>query len=313
MNVLTTRVNSAFGKQIAEVKRMAEEALTLDNGMFIPVPEVSDFKLYKVRPDIKDSEIPNWNMVIDMKLGDENIYIIDARPYENANRRHNPVQYNLAVERARAVRVWYEEASIFTGIRLPLVSVYMDWVGGLLRTNASLTPVQQAQFELLFGLYLYCAITSQAEPGTETEELINGYRRLLTSRLNTASIVVNSIFEGDNLPVVIEAINDAFGYNRGLHASSLDIMCRAMNMIVDTKAITLDGATMATLSTNSWMGDNAAMLSMNAVQHPAILASMIAIASVTPLYRRSRIGQAVETQKRKRIDVLGVHKAIARG
>lgn len=310
MNVLSTRINEPFTKIARRVSEFAEEAILLQTDGFIKVDEAPDFNLYKINPNISTSEVPQWNMVIDIEIDREKYYLIDARPFESATRRHQPVYYNLLVERARALRAWYEDPIRFTGIAPQLTSAYIDWCSGILRSNAGLDPLQMAKFEMMFGLYIFAAIQIQADPHMDIETLFQTYRQLLSGKLGFPRPVVDDVFDGDNGFIVINGLTEAF--TNGLNKASLDTILMTARQIVETRAITLDAGALMHLAEKSWMGDNAVALSMTAIEHPAIFASLVAVASVNPIFRRSRIGQAVDGLQRRRLDKLAVHKALVR-
>lgn len=308
MNVLSTRINQPFAKIIDKVARFAEEEIVLQTDSFIKVEEVSDFNVYKINPNVPTSEVPQWNMVIDITIDREKYYIIDARPFESATRRHQPVYYNLLLERVRALRAWYEDPIRFTGIAPHLTSAYIDWCSGILRSNAGLDPLQMAKFEIMFGLYIFGAIQVQANPHIDIEEIFRNYRQMLTAKLGFPRPVVDDVMEGDNGAIVLSTLGEAF--SNGVNKASLDIVLVGARHIVDTNAITLDTSALLHLAEKSWMGDSAVQLSMTAIEHPAIFASLVAVASVNPIFRRSRIGQATDGLQRRRLDKLAVHKAL---
>lgn len=304
MNVLDTTIFSIFGRQVETIKEIAEEAFALDNQMFIGVAD----RIYKVRPDVTPSEVPIFNVTIDVRIDGEMVYLIDTRSFENVNRVTQPVEYNQTVLRAKAYKSWMETPSKYEGILAPLTAVYTEWCTGLIRSTTGLSPIQLVMYEVMLGLYMYTAIKVQADAHIPSDEIITGYRRFSESKLRTSRQVLDAVFEGDNGLIAIDAMKTAF--ENGVNGGSLNMLLAGANRIVASPSASFDGPAMVKLAERSWMGNGATMLSSAAIQHPAILATLISIAATNPIYRRSKIGESVHNLKRRGIDASGVLKAL---
>ncbi|CAH0448002.1 hypothetical protein SM033_00178 [Vibrio phage vB_VpaM_sm033] len=308
MNVLETRVLSIFETQAETIKDIAKEAFALENEVFIPVEGRE--RIYKVRPDVATSEVPMWNFTIMFRenRGDKWKYLVDLRPYENVNRVTQPIEYMQAIMRANAVRKWEEDRTIYQGIAGPLVAVYADWMTGLIRNSTGLSNIQLAMYEVMFGLYMYAGINAHADPHMDAVEIREGFKLFAKSKLRISPPILQAVLEGDNGMIVTDALREAF--DNGLSGGSLNMLLAGANRVVNSPSAHFDMPAMVTLAEKSWMGSGGAVLAMAAVQHPALLASLVSVAAANPIYRRSRIGQAVDGLRRKGLDAKAVFKAI---
>lgn len=306
MNVLETRVLSIFEGQSETIREIAQESLALENEVFIPIQNKEG--LYKVRPDVATSEVPLWNFTIRMKHEGKWIYLVDLRNYENVNRVTQPVEHMQAIMRATAVKAWHDDWTRYEGIAGPLAAVYMDWMTGLIRNSTGLSNVQIAMYEVMFGLYMYAGITAHSDPHADSVEIVMGFKRFASSKLRLSQPIVAAVLDGDNGMIAIDAVREAF--DDGLKGNSLNMLLAGANRIVNSPSAQFDMPAMVTLAEKSWMGSGGAVAAMAAVQHPAILASLVAVAATNPIYRRTRIGQAVDGLRRKGLDAKAVFKAI---
>lgn len=286
MKAYATKINRKQSKIVAIVEEFFTEQKILNSSRIMKVQPW----LFAIAPDVED--VPQWNHPLVTKQGE---VFIDIRPHVNHEGRiKNQREYDYLVERAMLEHVWNVEPEAYDVLTTVLPPIFAQWVCAMLasRFNAEYRDIEV--YRVIMIIY-YWFLMQPNGAGHETEaDVETRILRMLTQKQRIPLPFVEEILSSD---FTKELIKDFVKVGKVPLASAL----HTANALVESPTINLDDSTILIyLVDGSWFGFAGKELATMVTEHPPTLVHMLNLSLTVGMYRKTKIGGAVESIKRSR-------------
>jgi hypothetical protein len=284
-NVYKTLANLQYQKQVEMATNVIEEQTTMNTDTyFISLGDVVRI------PKVDNDRLPYWGHPI---MVGEHVYV-DTRAFLNgSNVVKNSVEHNLSLERAVLEYTWVKEPSVFEGTLASQSMVFAEWVAGGICSRFNASEVDRSKFAVVLVYYycylVYSQIAKVGGRGMDYDAVKLTVLRTLVRNAGLPPQYVDGVF------------NDLNEYFINASNMTLSNVASEMGAISSIEMGRFDYQTiMQLLGGGSWIGANATLLSITALEYPplfvAILKNCMAISSYK---NKTRIGRAANGIGRK--------------
>lgn len=257
--------------------------------------------VYKVAPDVES--VPQWNHpVIFRGRKGEHFAAVDTRNFEKPDGRvTNARELPNIYERAKLAVMWEKDRTAFKPIMATLAVVYAEWMVSAIRSKYGPSEAEIETMRLYFITYYWCTSITDSEWETITvEDIKERIFRLMVRELRRPTGFVDGLMNDTDYTSLIQYFVDQ-------SRPRLDATMERMTSHLDNVAIRLDtGALLMLVIRSSWMGFAAQDIVGVGIEYPPYLIYMVNQALSLGIYRRTKIGGAVESAKRQRIPVANI-------
>jgi len=277
-----------FRENTRKVREAVQRNFAIGDGAFL---QVSNSPIYKVVPGTETETVPQWNMPLAVLDGID-VVAIDTRMFERANGQVVKA-YEVTNMYARALceAEWIRNKESYEGIVANLAGTYAEWVVLGIRRSQKLDPATEAIYHLAAMFYYWHRITVYGNDHVEPEDIPVWFEKFATRKFTSITPQMVQVF--------LSKVESDDTFTRSM---SLDDVMAYANHVADNPSITLDTAGLIDLLLmNSWMGQSDKEIVAAAVEHPPLLAYMVFNAGTQTIYRRTLVGQAIETLSRRRM------------
>lgn len=297
MDILQTKLGQNFKKQAAKISSELEEMAILDNGGLIRKREPAP--IYSIDPS--NTHTPPWDYVLRVPKDEGYIYVVDNRSFETHLRVTKPVEANANLSRAITTFIWNDRPERFSSVLPQLCLAYSAWMKGLVRANYyTLEDIDIEVYGVAFSFYMFTMVRFQGGEVSDLTRHVDDFLVFARNRLRTPDIVLTKIFPADLRGSLEERLEDLGGAIAGGYF--YDSILTYVRIVLDNPAAMLDVSSLLNSAEKSWQGANSVMLSMFAVEHPAIFGNLLSTAITNRIYSRTRIGHAAEVLRHNRLD-----------
>lgn len=229
-----------------------------------------------------DPELPK--MILPFAAKD--LIVLDKRPFLNKRGDLTKrVEWAVMQDMAELENAWINMPVSYVSIAGQLANVYGTWISHMLSSRFSTSIEDTEIIRVIAGCYYYNRILINTEEQQSPEEWATTNIRFATTKLRMPPRQAELLFQGE--------------WATDINYRMIEGMCHAIMAATDSPAIKFDVATLFTLaSTGSWFGSDSDIITQVALEHPPVMASFIRQAQEFNVYRRTRIGQAVNINKR---------------
>lgn len=280
-----------FKESVRKVTEAAQRSFAIGDGTFL---KINQSPIYKVLPGTETETVPQWNMPLAFLDGsDTSAVLIDTRMFERANGQTvKAYEITNMITRAICEAEWVNNKDSYESVAANLAGTFAEWVVLGIRRSQKLDPATEAIYHLGALFYYWHRIVVHGSSGVEPEDVVVWFEKFATRKFSNITPQMVSVFLSK-----FEGNEENFSAN-----VSLDDVMAYTNMMADNPSITLDTAGLIDLLLiNSWMGQYDKEITAAAIEHPPLLAYMVFNAGTQTIYRRTLIGQAVETLNRRRL------------
>lgn len=282
MNSYDTIANRQYKRQAEIAFSIIEEQVATDPDRYF----TSLGKHIRI-PKVDNDRLPYWGQPI--TVGDR-VYI-DTRAFLGKDGRvKNTIEHNILLERAVMEHVWQNDPAIFEGISSNLSVIYAEWVAGGICVRYNASEVDRGKFIVILTYYFMSMI----------------YERLLNGRAASSDdvklVVLKTLVRSGKLPssYVDAILTDMPNYitEGNLTLNSVATAMKEMSTIEMGK---FDYQTiMQLLGGGSWMGANATLLAITALEYPPLFLVLLKnTVSISTYKNKTRIGRAANSVDRQ--------------
>jgi len=308
MDIYSAFINKKQGGVASVAVKVIEEQLTL--GGSDRYTAVTDDKRV-LFSGVDNDKLPHFGHPV---IYHEKCYA-DARPYLKANGGvRNSLDYGFLRKRAIVTLSQFENPDLFEHVIIPLCAVFGEWISSTLVQRFGGSVGDGVKYNVIAASYYAKLILEHTAQSQEYKKLClqssHGYveyppvKRLEMGHDALAGLILKVTgTRGIGVPASFTNTLLDDGLLEGLAKSDGDVLGLA-DLIKAYSETDLGEFTHATLmrvtSGGTWMGTDAASLSVAALESPIVLSAMIAHAMETPSYKnKTRIGRVCNSLSRK--------------
>lgn len=181
-------------------------------------------------------------------------------------------------------------------IRGSIAACFARWAGATLSRTFGLSVVDQEKLITVMGVYYYGMCSDKETLDRMSPESLEDILvRFCVSYLRQDQSWVSEILSGidiGNLEIT----------------SFSSVLAASVEYLQSPVFKPSMGAAVQVLATQGWIGQDAAMLSGSSVFYPPVFIHLLDVANRNSLFAKSKIGQAMLTVQRQRIDISGISR-----
>jgi len=253
--------------------------------------------LFKISPEITTDELLPFRLPVSFTYRDKFYTVVDTRAFEGADGKiRQQRELDALAMRAKYMHSWIEEPSLYESVLPELSILFAEWMVQSITQRHGPTIAQQE----IIRIYLACYYRTLMFTADDLKQVDADYLgevlfKFAVTQLKMPRDFVTSVMEDENF---IKVLNNLIAVGK----SDLNNWLTGLNLYLDTPAIRLDSSALIILTVSaSWMGWGAQDIAGTAIEYPPMLAYMANMAMTLGVYRRTKIGMAVEACKRRRV------------
>ena len=293
MNLINTAICAQHRKVYKEATDFLLENLSLKNDRVLEVKR----NIYKVNPEIPTTTLTTFNhpFTIESEKG-EHVTIVDTRPFEDVRKHDSGVisrEVSALYNKALLIHEWEEDKGTYDVIGGVLSAVFADWLVSGIRQRYAPTELELLIIRFYLVIYYRMLTTPETRNVKDVYDLIE---RTILRDLK----MPRSLYEEFRQHATFSSYIDGVAIGN----SSFGFMLDCLTEHLDNVSLKFSPTAMIELIINgSWMGYANKEMVAAAVEFPPYLVYMSHLALEVGLYRRTRIGTAVNSLKQRKINV----------
>lgn len=299
--MINTPYETTYGRQF---KNLSIEAIDFAIANLLRrsenvLPFVDKENILKISPEITTDELLPFRIPVSFEHRDTVYTVADTRSFEGADGKIRQARELDALKvRSKYLHLWSEEPSAYAPILPELSVVFAEWMVQAITQRHGPTIAQQEIIRIYLACYYRLIMFTEDDyKRMDSEQLSEVLFKFTLSYLKLPRDFVIPVMEDEAFKRVLESIIEA-------RKNELNNWLTGLNIFLDTPAIRLDASALIILTvTTSWMGWGAQDIAGTAIEYPPMLAYMANLTLTTGIYRRTKIGMAVDACKRRRVKV----------
>jgi hypothetical protein len=268
---------------IEEIKKKIRLA-NMEEGLVTPVtPDLQTSLDGILAIDSTNEDIPIFSHPIEMTIDNEDVLVIDTRPFIKINRdgsrtNTSPNDYKFLILRALLTKQWIKDPVSLRSLGGIVEQTFVRWLADSIVSKLGLDPNAQVKITVITFFYWF-NLFEEGEMSERTKlNIVKKISTLTYVSSEYAVSVMDQIGPMENIREYITAIQE---------------------LVESKRSESLNIGLLLTMLSGSWFGVNAKEIIGVSTEHPPTFIAIVAMALESRTYKKSLLGTKVNDLDRK--------------